>query len=151
MRIETVFEDLEHTSLNPQEPGKAPLEQERDQQNTNYWPNKHPFFRVHISPCISPVIFLLVFLQFHFSLYFVVHCSAGDCSRRSVTRATAFINQETLDPSLLPSSLQRDSEEIHPAECKEIHPAECGRQKYLPSLFWRCLWTLTERPWTMGC
>ena len=33
-------------------------------------------------------------------LYFVVHCrvSAGDCSCRSVTRPTAFINQATLDP-----------------------------------------------------
>ena len=49
-------------------------------------------------------------------LYFAMHCgaSAGDCSGRRVTRTTAFINQGTLDLSLLYSSLQWDSAQNTP-------------------------------------
>ena len=47
---------------------------------------------------------LFEFWRFCFTfciLYFVLHCwaSVGDCSCRSVTRSTAFINQGTLDLS----------------------------------------------------
>ena len=52
----------------------------------------------------SAQVSLFEFWRFCFTfciLYFVLHCwaSVGDCSCRSVTRSTAFINQGTLDLS----------------------------------------------------